>query len=86
MRPGSYARRPSVWIRAGNSVEAASTEIATTMIGPAAIERMPGESTKNSAASETITVSPEKVTATPEVASAVASASSVPCPDRTSSR
>ena len=65
---------------------AASTETATTMIAPMAIERIVVELTRNSPASEIITVRPEKVTARPEVRSAILRASSGAAPARTSSR
>ena len=61
-------------------------ETATTTIAPIAIDRIVVESTRNSPASESITVTPEKATAMPEVRMAVRRASAGSAPARTSSR
>ena len=86
MRPRAYTRRPNRLISTGSSVTAASTEIATTMIAPTAMERIVVESTSQSPASETITVTPEKATASPEVRNASRRARSGAAPRRISSR
>ena len=77
---------PSTAIAAGRNVIAARIATATTMIAPIAIERMVVESTRNSPASEIITVTPLNATARPEVRMAIRLASTGSAPSRTSSR
>ena len=84
--PGSLTRLPSTAISAGSSVTAANTAIATTTIAPTAIERTTVASIRNSPASATITVTPEKTTAMPEVRIAASRASSWVSPALNSSR
>ncbi len=85
-RPGSSARRPSSAISAGSSVTAPSTAIATTTIAPMASDRITVEFRRNSPASDTSTVMPEKTTVAPEVRIATSSASARSVPRCTSSR
>jgi hypothetical protein len=56
------------------------------MIAPIAIDLIVVDSTRNSPASEMITVTPEKATARPEVRSAIRRASTGSAPSRISSR
>ena len=60
--------------------------MATTTMAPMAIERTTVASIKNSPASATITVAPEKATAIPEVRSATCRAASGERPSASSSR
>ena len=55
-------------ISAGSSVAAASTDTATTIIAPSAIDLMAALLTMNSPARDTITVRPETAPAVPDVA------------------
>ena len=71
---------------AGSSVMAPRIAMTTTTIAPIAIDRMTVESSRNSPASETTTVRPEKTTVAPEVRIAMSSASSRCAPFSSSSR
>ena len=85
-RPRRSRRSPSTAIRAGSSVTAPRTAIATTTIAPIAIERITVESSRKSPASEMTTVVPEKTTVAPDVRIATSSAASRPAPRASSSR
>ena len=61
-------------------------DTATTTMAPMAMDRTVVESTRNSPASEIITVTPENRTAMPEVRMAIRRATSGTTPARTSSR
>jgi hypothetical protein len=79
-------RVPAEASRAGSNVTDASTEMQTTTIAPAAIERSAFTSIANSAASESATVAPLKTTAVPELFSARRSASGSSAPSWSSRR